>query len=95
MGEHEGRPYLELEYLEGGSLPQRLDGTPWPPRPAAELIATLASALEVMHGRGERRSAEASLPRHFQHACGGLSRKLLADRRQRRFTRAQPVQQAS
>src|SRR5262249_46297284 len=52
MGEHDGRPYLELEYLEGGSLAQQLDGTPWLPRPAAALIATLARALEVMHGRG-------------------------------------------
>jgi WD40 repeat protein len=52
MGEHDGRSYLELEYVEGGSLARRLDGTPWPPRRAAELIATLAGALEVMHARG-------------------------------------------
>jgi WD40 repeat protein len=52
LGEHEGRPYLELEYIEGGSLAQRLDGTPWPPRRAAELIATLAGAVEAMHSRG-------------------------------------------
>jgi non-specific serine/threonine protein kinase/serine/threonine-protein kinase len=52
LGEHDGRPYLELEYLEGGSLAKRLDGTPWPPRRAAELIATLAGAVEAMHSRG-------------------------------------------
>jgi WD40 repeat protein/serine/threonine protein kinase len=52
MGEHDGRPYLELEYVEGGSLAQRLDGTPWPPRRAAELIATLARAVAAMHARG-------------------------------------------
>jgi WD40 repeat protein len=52
LGEHDGRPYLELEYIEGGSLAQRLDGTPWPPPRAAELIATLAGAVEAMHARG-------------------------------------------
>jgi WD40 repeat protein/tRNA A-37 threonylcarbamoyl transferase component Bud32 len=52
LGEHDGRPYLELEYLEGGSLAKWLDGTPWPPHRAAELIATLAGAVEAMHARG-------------------------------------------
>ena len=32
IGDFEGRPYVELEYVEGGSLASRLDGTPWPPR---------------------------------------------------------------
>ena len=31
FGDHDERPYLELEYLEGGSLSQKLDGTPWAP----------------------------------------------------------------
>jgi hypothetical protein len=52
LGEHEGRPYLELEYVEGGSLAQRLDGTPWPPARAAGLVATLAGAVAAMHSRG-------------------------------------------
>jgi WD40 repeat protein len=52
LGESDGRLYLELEYVEGGSLAQRLDGTPWPPRRAAELIATLALAVEAMHAGG-------------------------------------------
>src|SRR5262249_20205865 len=34
MGEFDGRPFLELEYVEGSSLAQRLHGTPWPPRRA-------------------------------------------------------------
>ena len=42
VGEHAGRPYLALEYLEGGSLDARLDGTPLSSREAAELVATLA-----------------------------------------------------
>ena len=49
LGEHEGRPYLELEYAEGGSLSQRRDGTPWPPPEAARLLEILARAIEAMH----------------------------------------------
>jgi serine/threonine protein kinase len=52
IGEHEGCPFLSLEYLEGGSLAQKLDGNPWPNRPAAELIATLALAMHAAHQKG-------------------------------------------
>ena len=33
LGEHDGRPYFEMEYVDGGSLARRLDGTPWAPGP--------------------------------------------------------------
>jgi len=42
IGDCDGRPYVELEYVEGGSLGLRLDGTPWPPRAAARLVESLA-----------------------------------------------------
>ena len=45
IGEADGLPFFALEYVDGGSLDQRLDGTPWPPRQAAELIETVAGAL--------------------------------------------------
>ena len=28
IGEHDGQPYFEMEYVDGGSLVERLDGTP-------------------------------------------------------------------
>ena len=31
IGEADGLPFFELEYVEGGSLDRRLDGTPWAP----------------------------------------------------------------
>src|SRR5262245_15628926 len=52
IGSYEGRPYLALEWVEGGSLASRLDGKPWPPGEAAALIETLARAIDVAHGEG-------------------------------------------
>ena len=42
IGEADGLPFFELEYVDGGSLDRRLDGTPWPARRAAELVEALA-----------------------------------------------------
>ena len=47
-----GLPFFELEYVEGGSLDQRLDGTPWPARQAAELIEALARGVAEAHRLG-------------------------------------------
>jgi eukaryotic-like serine/threonine-protein kinase len=52
VGSHEGRPFLALEWVEGGSLADRLDGTPWPAGEAAALVETLARAIHVAHGEG-------------------------------------------
>ncbi len=52
VGDDADRPYLALEYVGGGSLAQRLDGTPMPVRPAAELVETLARAMHHAHQRG-------------------------------------------
>jgi WD40 repeat protein/tRNA A-37 threonylcarbamoyl transferase component Bud32 len=52
LGEHDGRPYFEMEYVEGGSLAHRLDGTPWAPGPAARLVAVLARTIGEAHRLG-------------------------------------------
>jgi WD40 repeat protein len=52
VGERDGLPYFSLELVEGGSLAGRLDGTPWPARVAAELVAALARAMDYAHRRG-------------------------------------------
>ena len=51
-GEHEGRPYFSLEYVDGGSLAQRISETPPRPRAAAKLVETLARTMDVAHQRG-------------------------------------------
>jgi serine/threonine-protein kinase len=52
VGEADGRPYLALEFVEGGTLAQRLAGMPQPARSAAELLETLAHAVHAAHQRG-------------------------------------------
>jgi hypothetical protein len=52
VAEHDGRAYLALEYVEGGSLEGRLKGQPQPPRQAAELLRVLAGAVQAAHEAG-------------------------------------------
>jgi len=49
VGEHEGGPFFSLEFCGGGSLKEKLSGTPLPAREAAQLIETLARAMQVAH----------------------------------------------
>src|SRR5262245_13356363 len=48
-GEHQGLPYFCLEYVDGESLAKRLGGQPQSPREAAQLVETLARAMDVAH----------------------------------------------
>ncbi len=52
VGEVDGLPYFEMEYLDGGSLDRRLDGTPWPVERAAELVESLARGVAEAHRLG-------------------------------------------
>jgi serine/threonine-protein kinase len=52
VGEHEGLPFLALEYVEGDSLARRLGSAPLPPRQAAELVEKLAHAVHAAHQEG-------------------------------------------
>ncbi len=49
MGDHQGQPFLEMEYIDGGTLAQSLDGTPMSVRSAAGLIELLALAAAEAH----------------------------------------------
>jgi serine/threonine protein kinase/tetratricopeptide (TPR) repeat protein len=52
IGEASGLPFVALELLDGGSLDDRLAGTPQPGKLAAELVASLARAVHVAHNAG-------------------------------------------
>jgi serine/threonine protein kinase len=49
VGEHEGMPYIAMEFAEGGGLDKKLAAQPLPPREAAELVRTLADAVHYAH----------------------------------------------
>jgi serine/threonine protein kinase len=52
IGEQDGRPYIALELVDGGSLRDRLSSAPLPPGDAAGLVETLARAMQHAHERG-------------------------------------------
>ncbi len=52
VGDLDGRPFIEMEYLEGGSLSRLLDGQPWASRDAARLVEKLALAISEAHQIG-------------------------------------------
>jgi len=52
LDQHQGRPYLVTELLEGGDLEERLRAGPLEPRAAASLVQQLAEGLALAHGRG-------------------------------------------
>ena len=51
IGEAAGRPFLALEFVQGGSLAKRLAGRALSPRDAARLAAALAEAMHLAHSR--------------------------------------------
>src|SRR5262249_31359144 len=52
IGEVGGLPFVALELLEGGSLDGMLSGTPQPEANSAQLVATLARAIQFAHQAG-------------------------------------------
>jgi WD40 repeat protein len=52
IGDASGLPYVELEYVPGGSLDRQLDGTPWKAARAAGLVEQLARAVALAHAQG-------------------------------------------
>jgi serine/threonine-protein kinase len=52
VGAEQGRPYFSLEFVDGGSLAQQIAGQPQPTRHAAQVIETLARAMDYAHQQG-------------------------------------------
>ncbi len=52
VGEHDGQPFFSQEFVRGGSLADRLDGTPVAARDAARLAAAMADGVAAAHASG-------------------------------------------
>jgi len=52
VGEHEGRQYFSMDYVEGKNLAEVIQGKPMAAREAAALLKTIAEAVHHAHQRG-------------------------------------------
>ena len=52
VGEHEGRPFIAMELLEGRTLADQIGGRPLPIGTSIELALQIASALDAAHTKG-------------------------------------------
>jgi len=52
VGENQGLPYFSLEYVDGGSLAERISGKPQPVSESAQQVERLARAMAYAHQQG-------------------------------------------
>jgi hypothetical protein len=52
VGEQNKLPYLALEYVDGGSLDRKLNGTPLPVDEAAGILLELSQTMDYAHSQG-------------------------------------------
>ncbi len=52
FGVHQGRPYMTLEFVEGGTLEQLRQGEPQPEQFSAEIVESLSRAMHKAHAAG-------------------------------------------
>jgi serine/threonine protein kinase len=52
IGQHQGQPFMALEYVPGGTLAQILKEKPLAPRQAAQLLEQLARGMNAAHQAG-------------------------------------------
>jgi serine/threonine protein kinase len=83
VGQVDGHPFFSMEYVDGGTLAQRLNGKPQEPRQAAEFVETLARAVDAAHAQGvihrDLKPANILLQKHERGRTKDESRADLSD----------------
>lgn len=79
IGELDGRPYLALEYMDGGTLDDHFQGKLMTSAAAAELVATVARAVQAAHDQGVIHRDLKPGNILFQHLSEGRSIPKVAD----------------
>src|SRR5712692_2260546 len=52
IGEHDGKPFIAMQYLEGVTLKHRIAGRPLDVETAVEMGIQIADALDAAHAKG-------------------------------------------
>src|SRR5262245_38827310 len=52
VGQHEGQHYFSMGFVEGQSLAKKVAEGPLPPNEAAEIVKTVADAVQYAHDKG-------------------------------------------
>ncbi len=52
VGEDDGKPFMAMEFCQGGSLQEYVEDLPQEPRLAAEMVVSIAEALQHAHNAG-------------------------------------------
>lgn len=52
IGEHDGQPFIAMEFMEGTTLKHRISGKPMPPEQVLDLGIEIADALDAAHAKG-------------------------------------------